>query len=264
MEEIDYQEIKKKIELKTPNKIYIDMFLLNDFYLGSILFKALVLDKSDEKVYKTIIDNLEIYDSRYVDNIEYIIPELNYKHKEILDILHNDKYHPVIYPLSPKTNVYYRLEERLLNINNRTAINKNKITPTLTINTYPIELPAHIANDIRLYYSDAFKINVDIISQSLLDIDKELFLSNDEFYIYDFISFIKDPHYSQLFTEEKLLPKIIHATKRVEDIEKVLSVSKEDIELDFVVTEAYLKLGIQFYYLSDMRILVQEKEIDNG
>jgi hypothetical protein len=260
MEEVNYNEIKEKVQFKTPNRIYIDMSLLNDFYLGTILFKSFVLDNRDQETYSIIIDNLDLYNTRYLDNVEYIFPELNYQHKDILALLHNSEYHSHIFSLSPKTNIYLRLEERLLDINNKTAIIKNQITPTLVFNTYPFELPDELQNSIKVYYSDSFQFNVEIINQYLLDIDKDFLLGHDEFYMYDFITFIKDTYYSELFTKEKLLSKTIHAPKRIENIDKIKDLKKEDIELDFIVTESYLKLAIQFYYLYDMKVLLMDEE----
>ena len=244
------------LRVSTPNKIYIDMRLLKDYFLSAILSKV-----TNAKEYQYIISRIPQYNKRLIDDVEMIFPILNVKQGEIDDILSDTNKNVAIYERAPSTTYSIAFNHYLLSINNRCAVNNKDIIPELIINTYPIQLPKDVSDSIGQWFVNTYGYKVLIICKHMNDIDVELIKSTDDIFLYDLHSFVEHPVFSELLSDEKqetFRDTNVMSARLLKDRHayEFHNHNEEAIVKDFIVSESYLNFMCNFRFLTDVKINV--------
>jgi hypothetical protein len=253
MDEYQLGEQVIKSSIKYPKRIYLDLNLFKDFFLGTVLSMI-----NSEEEYNYILSNLMEYIVRYIDDIEYIFPKLNIPNDKFIEFQKTLDPNKLFYA-SPGTTFISEFSSYMSNINNQAAVVKDKSVVNITINTYPLDLNINIKKKIAREFSLGYAVNVNIICIPLYNLKIEEILKYDAFFIYDFKSLITS-HHAKAFSDMKFEFKTIKTIRQVESLDVFKKhKSDEDIEYDFIVTEAYLKIICDFTYLPPVGVLIKDK-----
>lgn len=251
---MDFTHISEQImqsKLKTPDVIYVDMVLIKDFFLGALLKMI-----NSKEQYLTIRDNIHKYENRFVDNVEYVFPELGITQQEYLanriGLSDFD-----IFQGSPVTNFLNMLNQIVMSINNKTAASQKKTMIKLYINTFPLQLPFAVATAIANDFQSTYAMDVRIMQRPLHKCELSFVSELDLIFTDDIKSLIEEPVYRDAFKDQKFLEKQIFATKKLGSL-KPLETHKTEQELmqDFLMTESFIQLMCHFGYMPPLQILL--------
>lgn len=236
-----------------PKKIYLDMQLLKDYFLGNVLD---MIDTEEE--YDYILSRLKSYIVRYVDDVEYIFPKLNITNTRFNNNL-NKINHNKLFQISPGTTFLKEFIDFMASVNNKAAVKKDRSIPEVVINTYPLKLHPKITNTIAKEFSNAFASHIKIISLPLINMDVDEFKTHEALFVYDFKTLVENPIYKKHFADLEFDETWIYAPKQVRDLDTLNSYETVlSLEEDFIITEHYLKLMCIFEYLNTIGVLIAD------
>lgn len=257
MEQVDFSGINQQImedKLKTPDVIYIDLSIIKDLFLGTILSMI----KTKEQ-YDIIMTNLKIYEGRYIDNIEHALPKLGITQEQYLEhraTISDFK----LFQISPITEFINVFSNFVTGINNKRAV-MQKISPIqLYINVYPLNMPRQALVEIANIFQNTFAMNTSILIKPITDYALEFIHKIDMFFMEDIKSFMENDIIKKEMVDKKFNDTLIYAPRRIGDLSVLTEIHKteENLMKDFIVTETYIRFMCMFSYLPSLKISINK------
>jgi hypothetical protein len=250
----DYENYFKE-KFKIPTNIYLDLIFCKDIYLSAILN----LIGTNEK-YNLLLSKLDVYDDRYIDDIEFLIPELEITNEDIQNVyntIDNDK----LVLMAPTTSFLPDWLDAYINtMNNHAAVLREKKIPNLFINTYPLKVSESTIASINTFFKYRYGLSTRVICEKFISLKSSIISNMDVLFLYTFNDWAEDPDHSKKFTDLKYFKHTVFAPKRVSSLD-AFTKHKDmlALEKDFIITEEYLKAMCNFTYIPPYKVLIQKE-----
>jgi len=174
-------------EFESPDKIYLDLSLVKDFNIGTLLT---LIEESDnaEVLYTRMMHGLDAYNERSHLDVMAFFEDLKISRDQFFDRFNDPKYGPRILARSPMTTFLTKFFTPKLNDNIRNSSIVGKTDPIrLHVNTYPLKgLTDSVIMMLGILFSRRFGVEVEIINVDLPSLDLESLFDYDQFFIQDF------------------------------------------------------------------------------
>ena len=257
---IDEQMIKElndgmvKCNLITPDLLYIDLSLIKDIYLGTLLTFLTKPEKkiyeNEHKAYEYIMCRLEEYRNRSFHDLKHCFPELNFTNDDLDARLNDPAYADFIFYSSPITGFLDTLKAQIaVNVNHSSVIGK-KNDIRVIINTYPLILNKQSQHVLGIYMSRGYGLTVQLICQDPRTMSLETLLSYDEVYCFCLEPFFLNLKINKAFSELKFVGKRFYMPKFF----GYQYTDQKDIKKDDRYSQTALNVLTQFKYI-DMAIV---------
>lgn len=255
-------------EIYTADKIYMDINILRDINIGTLMCIALSDSAaSGKEMYDLIKQNYTEYTSRTTDRVlrDLFSHRLN-SLQTIRSITINKNKHNLVLQLSPATKFidYIFAHNLAVNINHYTAnprhiyIDGKKSVRhiKLSINTFPFHVTGTMHRSIGEFLARRFGLEVELICEDISNMCINLVDSFDEFYVYDISRFLSNVRIQNRMTEMRYLEKRIYCPKLYPE-----EISQDEIER----IEKWLNV-LSTFKTFPVKVLesVDEQEADNG
>lgn len=152
-------------ELITPDVIYIDLMMMRDIHLGSLVY--LIAQAPDDKqntMWAHIIDRYQAYTQRTSMDIARVFPKLGITLKDVHDLwADHPELHDALVQISPET-AYVRTIQAHLAINaNHSRVEGKRNHVRGILNVYPMKLSPHLTEYIGKFYADLLSMDLDVV-----------------------------------------------------------------------------------------------------
>lgn len=249
-------------EIFSPIKqIYIDWTYLQDVYLGSMIS----LCKNQEE-YNYIRSNIEGYNNRIIREHTLLFRKLFKSDLELEEYMNDTEKSSLLLVMSPMTNMFNNIKVLLKSIIERNKKLGYETPLKVILNMYPlaindisIKIIKEIMNHCYLPY-----LQLGIVTEKISDIDIDTLINSEILLIDRFDYFLSDntktqeafytAPISKFFDCAVITPKFID---NKEIINKLETLSKEEIESTFDITSSVCGLSSSFQYISPI-ILLEE------
>jgi hypothetical protein len=250
-------ELEFKSELISSDKIYVDLSLFKDLYIGALLsfihnpgLYQLPLSNQQE-AYLYIMTNLREYRKRIFNDTAYYFPKLNISNEMIEQRLRDHEYSSIILKLAPITDFIKVFKTQIsVNVNNSSVMKKR--TPNgkiadifVTINTYPLKLDKGLEMYTGVYFAEEFKVATRTVYLEPTKMHINHILTYDEFYIYHLNEFFKTPYVTASFKDIKFMQKYVFTPKFFGYIYK----TNYDHSRDAKQSSAWMNMLCKFKYI---------------
>lgn len=192
----------------TPDRLYVDLRLLKDFGIGTVM--ALAARDGEEKareVYRIVNKNLVQYGIRYFDDPSYYFADAGYSFEDIDAAMKDPAMADLIYRMSPVTNVPSILVAHMVVNANHSAMLRKTGSVRVILNTWPLVLSNNTLPLLGTYITELLDVDVEIICSDPQKIPRNKWLSFDEYYFYYLSEFTHNADVQKAFEDLLFLSK---------------------------------------------------------
>lgn len=199
--------------LITPDKIYLDVAMLKDLYIGTLL-SFLYIPYSDElpklredEGYQYLMSRLPEYRKRDFNDMLVCFPKYGITTEMVHERMYDPAHSDMIFACSPGSAFLRTLWSQLaINVNHSTVAGKREPI-VLTVNTYPLKLNKENTDLLGAFIVAQFGVTVIPICISPETYPVDQFVKFDEYYIYHYKPFSDRKDIQQLFYKLLMLKK---------------------------------------------------------
>jgi hypothetical protein len=204
-----FNEEMIKSDLLVSDNFYIDITMVKDIYLGTLL--TFVMEESTgmsaQEGFAYIKENLGEYRKRKFVDMAHSFPGLKVSQKMIQDRIDDTRYASTILKHSPITAFEKYLQEQLAINSNHSRVLGKRDHINFTVNTYPLDLPHKDQMIISVYMATTFGVSVNLIYQKPQAILLQKFMRFDEIYAFHTKELFDNVELQKCMTGMKLLMK---------------------------------------------------------
>lgn len=242
--------------LKPIRVIYMDMELIQDLKLGSLLTFVTMKEEIEY-----IQHRIPIYNARLDDDCGKYFPLLKISEKEIIERMRDPKYMDVVCTVAPFGSTYQELVRLLNGIAQHNDMTTSYLPVKILINVADLTYPKLL----QLQFIESLKTslkNIEVIFTANKRYDDDLYTSCDILLLYDLATFVKPGTNTSnlMFKSGKFIDSKIFSPKR---IGPGLEIPEDKKEIAFKTTQTWLEMFCDvFVYMSNF-LPIKEKE-SNG
>lgn len=260
-----FSDISKSIadDIFSPIKqIYVDWTYLQDIYLGAMIS----LCKNQEE-YNYLLENIDKYNNRVIRDHAYHFNKLFKSDIQLEKHIRSKDTSMYLLAMSPFTNMFNNFKSVLYSSITRNLRLGYMEKIKVVLNMYPLvigDIEQKIIKDIMsTCYLDVIKLG--IVTEKISDVDINTLVDSDILLIDRFDIFLSDNSKTQAAWYNAPVPSFMDKaviTPRILDnkefIEKLSTLSKEQIDEIFDNTETFMSICASFKYISPI-ILLEDK-----
>lgn len=240
---------------KTPDVVYMDLKILKDFY-----FPLMLMNVKDEKSYQYIIENINKYNKRLIDDPRVFFSELDLDF-DFDEALAKVKNHDHLFTVSPNTNYIFILREFARSLVMQRGMTRNSVPTKVYINTAPLKLSKRVMLSLAELLTITTNLEVIVGHYDITNLPSKIIDEVDVMYIYYFKDFIENEKYKEAFQNEAFTNTYIFAPKHYYDKDLPKKYKKENgLDIDFDSTEYLLQYLTMFQYMPNPILNLRENE----
>ncbi len=211
--------------------IYIDICLIKDFYIGTILN---CLSSKDEMSY--LLKQLPYYNFKADRRFKTHFPNLSVSEEELHAYLHDDKNASRVFLASPDTVMSYRLGKIFSDAknNNITAGEPDNKLFTVTINAYPLCMISEMEQYISIIQAKAENIaRVKLISRRPRELSGSFWRSVTTAFVENFNDLVApdSPIFPIFFSENALMGDTEFIAQHQVDNDRLIELSEQGYDI---------------------------------
>lgn len=224
--------VTMEAEFHAPDLIHLDLSLIKDIKLGTILAMCNTVPNTEE-LFSYVNKNINKYRERIIDDPLLYFTELPFTKDDVAAYMADHSNHDTIFNVSPLTKFLDNtfINALISNIRDSKILNKKYYSKTenrkvakdivVHVNVHPIKgISALHIKAIAKYITERFAVSVMLINNDLTANINKL-VQYDQYFIRDLSVWSSRDDFINAFTDFKMINKSMYAAKFVTDIPNI-------------------------------------------